>query len=186
MPFNRVLLLTIGLTLMTLPAAPHAASSRVIKPFDDTANTHASSIHIDCMDHPQPQLCIRLVEELITELGRFNEAFSTPDLDELAAFFHEDAILFVDTTGRFFRGRDEIRNDFFRAARGRHPRRHGRYFRFSFSSHQPESHRSIRVADDGGHVQGRQHGDVAAIAANADVGTAGRRSGSAFRDSHGS
>ena len=71
----------------------------------------ASSIHPDCLDHQQPQLCTRLVEEMIEELGRFNEAFSPPDLDQLAAFYHEDAILYAGTLRRFFRGRDEIRNE---------------------------------------------------------------------------
>ena len=46
-------------------------------------------------------------------MDRFNDAFASPDADELAAFFHEEAILFVNSTGRFFRGRDEIRDDFF-------------------------------------------------------------------------
>jgi uncharacterized protein (TIGR02246 family) len=50
---------------------------------------------------------------LTAELDRFNDAFGSQDADELAAFFHEDAVLFVDMNGRFFRGRDEIRNDFF-------------------------------------------------------------------------
>jgi uncharacterized protein (TIGR02246 family) len=78
-----------------------------------SGKSHAGSIHADCVDHDQPQLCTRVVEELTAELGHFNDAFGSQNADELAAFFHEDAILFVGSTGRFFRGRDEIRNDFF-------------------------------------------------------------------------
>jgi len=78
-----------------------------------SARNPARSIHTDCVDHDQPQLCTRVVEELTAELGRFNDAFGSQSADELAAFFHEDAILFVGSSGRFFRGRDEIRNDFF-------------------------------------------------------------------------
>jgi uncharacterized protein (TIGR02246 family) len=60
-----------------------------------------------------PRLCNRVVQELEAELDRFNDAFGSADADKLAVFFHKDAILFVDTNGRFFRGRDEIRNAFF-------------------------------------------------------------------------
>ena len=67
----------------------------------------------DCANHHEPPLCNRVVEELTAELDRLNDAFASQDADKLAAFYHEDAILFVDSTGRFFRGRDEIRNDFF-------------------------------------------------------------------------
>jgi ketosteroid isomerase-like protein len=73
----------------------------------------AGPVHPDCLDHHQPRLCTRVVEELAEELGKFNEAFNPPDADQLAAFYHEDAILFVGSTGRFFRGHDEIRDEFF-------------------------------------------------------------------------
>jgi ketosteroid isomerase-like protein len=70
-------------------------------------------VHPDCVDHRQPRLCGRVVEELARELDLFNGAFDPPDVDQLAAFYHDDAILFVDSVGRFFRGRDAIRNEFF-------------------------------------------------------------------------
>jgi ketosteroid isomerase-like protein len=79
----------------------------------DGGEASAGPIHPDCLDHYQPRMCTRVVEELTEELGRFNEAFSPPDIDRLAAFYHEDAILFVGSTGRFFRGQDEIRDEFF-------------------------------------------------------------------------
>lgn len=91
---TRVLFATVGVLLFTTPAMP-------------------APIHPDCLDHQEPRLCTRVVEELVEELDRFNEAFNPPDADQLAAFYHEDAILFVGSTGRFFRGRDEIRNEFF-------------------------------------------------------------------------
>ena len=90
----RVLFATAGVLLFTTPAMP-------------------ATIHPDCLDHHEPRLCTRVVEELTEELGVFNEAFNPPDADQLAAFYHEDAILFVGSAGRFFRGRDEIRNEFF-------------------------------------------------------------------------
>jgi ketosteroid isomerase-like protein len=73
------------------------------------AKSRAATIHVDCLDHGRPQLCTRVVEELIAELGRFNEAFNPPDLDRLAAFYHRDAVVF--SGGRFFVGRDQIRNE---------------------------------------------------------------------------
>ncbi len=72
-----------------------------------------AGVHPDCANHRQPRLCNHVIEELTTELDLFNDAFASQDADQLAAFFHEDAILFVDSVGRFFRGRNEIRNDFF-------------------------------------------------------------------------
>jgi len=43
-----------------------------------SASPGAGAIHPDCLDHPQPQLCSRVAEELTEELGRFNEAFNPP------------------------------------------------------------------------------------------------------------
>ena len=93
----------------------NGGSERTLTNGESTASvqTNSSDIHPDCANHRQPRLCNRVVQELTAELDRFNDAFGSSDADELAAFFHEDAILFVDTSGRFFRGRDEIRNDFF-------------------------------------------------------------------------
>jgi ketosteroid isomerase-like protein len=93
---------TAGVILLLTLAMPGTANS-----------ASAGPIHPDCLDHQQPRLCTRVVEELTEELGSFNAAFSHPDADRLAAFYHEDAILFVGSTGRFFRGRDEIRDEFF-------------------------------------------------------------------------
>src|SRR6185295_11639340 len=78
-----------------------------------SASSGAGAIHPDCVDNHQPQVCTRVVEDLLAELGAFNAAFNPPDADRLAAFYHEDAILFVGSAGRFFRGHDEIRDEFF-------------------------------------------------------------------------
>lgn len=110
---SRNLLATACVILMSTLAMPVTASHGLTGPLDGEGNVQASPIHPDCANHHQPELCTRVIEELTEELGRFNEAFSPPDADQLAAFFHEDAILFVGSTGRFFRGREEIRNDFF-------------------------------------------------------------------------
>jgi len=98
---RKTLYATAGTILVIILAIPTSAESA------------PADIHPDCLDHQQPQLCSRVVEELTAELGTFNEVFSHPDADQLAAFYHEDAILFVGSTGRFFRGRDEIRDEFF-------------------------------------------------------------------------
>jgi ketosteroid isomerase-like protein len=88
----------------------HNGGKELAEPLGDSK---AGPIHPDCVDHRQPRLCGRVVEELARELDLFNEAFNPPDVDQLAAFYHDDAILFVDSVGRFFRGRDAIRNQFF-------------------------------------------------------------------------
>ena len=119
MLFRKVLLSTIGVILMIALAISFMTERGLaeVRPqadtFDKQASAHGGSLHPDCLDHHQPRLCTRVVEELTEELGRFNEAFASPDPNQLAAFYHEDAILYVGSTGRFFRGRDEIRNDFF-------------------------------------------------------------------------
>jgi ketosteroid isomerase-like protein len=113
MLFRRVLLAMFGVILMIGLALPLTASSGVAGSLDNDGKASSNPIHPDCLDHHQPRLCTRVVEELTAELGRFNEVFSHPDADQLATFYHEDAILYVGSTGRFFRGRDEIRNDFF-------------------------------------------------------------------------
>ena len=112
MAFRPVLLSIVVILLMVRSAIPLTAGSEMPEPFGGDGRDHGS-IHPDCLDHHEPRLCTRVVEELTAELGRFNEAFSAPDATRLAAFYHEDAILFVGSSGRFFRGRDEIRNDFF-------------------------------------------------------------------------
>jgi hypothetical protein len=101
---------TVGLILTMILATPGTASSELTEPLAGETEAGAGPIHPDCLDHRQPRICTRVVEELIEELGRFNEAFNPPDADQLAAFYHEDAILFVGSTGRFFRGHDEIRD----------------------------------------------------------------------------
>lgn|GEM_PF-6683760 len=73
----------------------------------------AKGVHPDCQDNHEPRLCTRVVAELRAELDRFNEAFSAPDAARLAAFYHPKAILYDNSIGRFFRGRDEIRDDYF-------------------------------------------------------------------------
>lgn len=98
--FKRIHIATFGITVIIGSVAPARLNSGAAP---------AASIHSDCVDHHQPQLCTRVVEGLIAELGRFNEAFNPPDLDRLATFYHQDAVVF--TRGRFFVGRDEIRNE---------------------------------------------------------------------------
>ena len=110
---NRIVSLLAVVILLVITAVPLTVSSEAAEPLASSCKTNASTIHPDCLDHREPRLCTRVVEELTEELGRFNEAFSLPDANQLAAFYHEDAILFVGSSGRFFRGRDEIRNDFF-------------------------------------------------------------------------
>ena len=105
--FKTIVIATFGMALMIVLAKPPIVNVEASKPFP------GGDIHPDCADHHKPQLCSRVVHELTAELDRFNDAFASGSADELAAFFHEDAILFVGSTGRFFRGRDEIRNDFF-------------------------------------------------------------------------
>jgi len=102
-----------GVMFMMTLALPDTAHGEPRQPLDGATQAGAVSIHPDCRDHHQPQLCTRVVEELTQELGRFNAAFNPPDADQLAAFYHRDAILFVGSTGRFFRGHDEIRDEFF-------------------------------------------------------------------------
>lgn len=112
MRVTRALLATISSLLIINLAIYPATGNGVTSSYDGEAKS-GRSIHPDCLDHPQPRLCTRVIEELTEELGRFNEAFNPPDLDQLATFYHEDAVLYVGSTGRFFRGRDEIRNEFF-------------------------------------------------------------------------
>lgn len=107
--FKRILIATFGMALISALAVTSKANSAA-QPSVDISRPEAS-IHVDCLDHDQPRLCSRVVEELIADLGHFNEAFSPPNLDRLAKFFHEDAVVF--SNGRFFVGRDEITNDFF-------------------------------------------------------------------------
>src|SRR5215510_8923484 len=98
--FKRILIATVGMVLITVLAMTSNVNSEG-RPHGD--------IHVDCFDHDQPQLCTRVVEELIADLGHFNEAFNPPDLDRLAKFFHEDAIVF--SRGRFFVSREEIKTE---------------------------------------------------------------------------
>jgi hypothetical protein len=110
--FRRILLSTVGLVLMiALAIQPTATARSQADPLDGAGK--AEIIHPDCLDDHQPRQCTRLVNELTAELERFNEVFADPDPDKLATFYHEDAILYVVSSGRFFRGRSEIRNDFF-------------------------------------------------------------------------
>ena len=94
--FKTILITTLGVALLIILAVPPSIKSQ-------------GSIHVDCLDHDQPQLCTRVVEELIENMGHFNEAFNPPNLDRLALFFHEDAVVF--SNGRFFVGREQIRNE---------------------------------------------------------------------------
>src|SRR5262245_15864011 len=99
--FKKILITTFAIALMIVLTVPPAINGEVSKPFVG-GKSRAGSIHADCLDHDQPQLCTQVVEELTAELGRFNEAFNPPDLDRLASFYHEDAVVF--SRGRFFAG----------------------------------------------------------------------------------
>lgn len=104
---KRILIATFGMALLIVLAATSKVNSEAELP--GVVRKPEASIHVDCLDHDQPQLCARVVEELIAELSRFNEAFNPPDLDRLAAFYHQDAVVF--SGGRFFVGREEIRTE---------------------------------------------------------------------------
>jgi ketosteroid isomerase-like protein len=68
-------------------------------------------IPADCSDNPLPSVCGRVVAQIQAELNDFNRAFNPPNPDTLAAFYHEQAILYVHGTA--YRGKTEIRNGFF-------------------------------------------------------------------------
>jgi len=82
--FKRILIATFGMALITVPAVTSQPDSRA----ELSGDVRRSEVHVDCLKHDQPQLCTRVVEELITELGHFNDAFNPPNLDGLTTFYH--------------------------------------------------------------------------------------------------
>jgi hypothetical protein len=90
----------LGALLLTTLAMPVTADSGRLAPLDGEGKAGADPIHADCLDHHQPRLCTRVIQELTEELGRFNEAFNPPDVDELAAFYHEAAPFHWYTRGQ--------------------------------------------------------------------------------------
>ena len=102
-----LLISTVSLVLIGLAATsttrggvrPHETATAM----GPTVTADAGAIHSDCLDDSTPRLCGCVDEELTAELERFNEAFATLGPDQLAAFYHQDAMLFVGGTSRFFR-----------------------------------------------------------------------------------
>ncbi len=113
MMLRRTLLATLRVMLMIALGLSLTVSSGLAEPPDGTARGGFGSIHADCLEHRLPRFCSHIIAEILEELDRFNGFFAAPDADRLAEFYHEDAILFVGSTGRFFRGREAIRNEFF-------------------------------------------------------------------------
>lgn len=106
---KRVLLAVMVLTMLGLSLTTRSGAA---EPSESDAK-HGGPLHPDCLDHQQPRFCTRIVAELLERLEQFNEAFAAPQAEQLATFYHEEAILFVGSTGRFFRGREAIRDEFF-------------------------------------------------------------------------
>lgn len=69
-------------------------------------------IHPDCKNNPSPELCTDMVNDLITELSNFNQAFITPNAEEAGSFYHPRATLYTSATGHFFIGREDILNSY--------------------------------------------------------------------------
>ena len=102
--FKRILVATFWMALISAIAVTSAVHSEA-----EPSGLRRPDVHIDCLDHNQPRLCTRVVDELLADLGRFNDAFNPPNLDRLAKFFHEDPLVF--SNGRLFDGRHEIRTE---------------------------------------------------------------------------
>ena len=73
-------------------------------------------IHPDCMTSQTPVLCTSIVDQLLNELGYFNQVFLAPDASSAAAaadFYHEDAVLYTKASDLFYVGRTSIERDYF-------------------------------------------------------------------------
>jgi hypothetical protein len=77
--------------------------------FGGVAHADERPIHPDCTNNPHPELCTEMVNDLLTELGKFNEAFISPNLQEAADYYHPRAILYTAATN-FLIGRESIKN----------------------------------------------------------------------------
>jgi hypothetical protein len=95
---------TNGRSLAAEPARFEALSSAL--------NTDSPSIHPDCADSKHPQKCTKIVNQIQEELALFNQAFNPPNLDEIVKFYHPEVIHYISSTGRFYRGRTQLRNEF--------------------------------------------------------------------------
>ena len=54
-----------------------------------------------------------IIAEITTVLDGFNRHFNPPNIDEIVKYYHRDVIHYVANAGRFYRGRDELRAEFF-------------------------------------------------------------------------
>jgi hypothetical protein len=74
---------------------------------------HNPPIHPDCVDNSTPRICSAIVAELKGELALFNRDFNPPNVGEIVKFYHPQVVHYVSSIGRWFRGRDDLRNNFF-------------------------------------------------------------------------
>jgi hypothetical protein len=70
-------------------------------------------VHPDCADNQSPHVCTEVIAELKAELALFNQDFNPPNLEEIVKFYDKNVIHYVGSAGRWFRGRDDLRNNFF-------------------------------------------------------------------------
>ena len=66
----------------------------------------------DCMDNASPHVCTEVVAEIKDELNRYNQALNPVNVDEVMKFYHPQLIHYVSAMGRWFRGRDDFRDNF--------------------------------------------------------------------------
>ena len=82
------------------------------------AAVHAEQmpIHPDCKNSEFPEVCTKMVHDLIGELGYFNQVFAAGAPDEAAqaaAFYHPLATLYTIASGKFYVGRKDIEQNYF-------------------------------------------------------------------------
>ena len=73
-------------------------------------------IHPDCKTSTFPEVCTRMVNQIIGELTFFNEVFANGGSNEAAQaaeFYHPLATLYTNASGRFYIGRQDIERNFF-------------------------------------------------------------------------
>ncbi len=70
------------------------------------------TIDPNCVDNASPHVCTEVVAEVKAELNLYNQALNPVNVDEIMKFYHPQLIHYVSTIGRWFRGRDDFRNNF--------------------------------------------------------------------------